>query len=134
MTCRQAERKAMDFRLTSAATATVYNAIGVGKENATSRRELCRVTGLPDRAVRKAIEILRYDRPILTADNGLGYYIPRTDAQGRREAVRWIETQDRRCRSIKTAERGAKRFARNMKPPDKEKYEQLSLFGGCCDG
>lgn len=32
----------MDFRLTSAATATVYNAIGVGKENATSRRELCR--------------------------------------------------------------------------------------------
>lgn len=114
----------MDFRLTSAATATVYNAIGVGKENATSRRE----------SVRKAIEILRYDRPILTADNGLGYYIPRTDAQGRREAVRWIETQDRRCRSIKTAERGAKRFARNMKPPDKEKYEQLSLFGGCCDG
>lgn len=92
----------MDFRLTSAVTATVYNAIGVGKENATSRRELCRVTGLPDRAVR--------------------------------EAIRWIETQDRRCRSIKTAERGAKRFARNMKPPDKEKYEQLSLFGGCCDG
>lgn len=66
----------MDFRLTSAVTATVYNAIGVGKENATSRRELCRVTGLPDRAVRKAIEILRYDRPILTADNGMGYYIP----------------------------------------------------------
>lgn len=91
----------MDFRLTSAATATVYNAIGVGKENATSRRELCRVTGLPDRAVRKAIEILRYDRPILTADNGLGYYIPRTDAQGRREAVRWIETQDKKMQKHK---------------------------------
>ena len=122
----------MDFRLTSAATAAVYNAIGVGRENAISRRELCRATGLPDRAVRKAIEILRYDRPILTADNGLGYYIPRRDAQGRREAAKWIETQDRRCKSIKTAERGAKRFARQgVRPPDKDIFGQLSLFGGC---
>ena len=57
----------MDFKVTSAATAAVYNAIGVGRENATSRGDLVRQTGLPDRAVRRAIEILRYDRPILTS-------------------------------------------------------------------
>ena len=30
----------MDFKVTSAATAAVYNAIGVGRENATSRGDL----------------------------------------------------------------------------------------------
>lgn len=43
-----AERRAMDFKITSAATAAVYNAIGVGRENATSRGDLVRQTGLPD--------------------------------------------------------------------------------------
>lgn len=120
----------MELKVTSVAKATVYNAIGVSRENATTRQELCRITGYPDRTVRKIIEILRYDRPILTADNGHGYYIPRTDAEGRQEATKWIEAQDRRCKSIKTALRGAKRFTRQgIRPPMKDIVGQLSLFG-----
>jgi hypothetical protein len=123
----------MDFKVTSAATAAVYNAIGVGRENATSRGDLVRQTGLPDRAVRRAIEILRYDRPILTADNGKGYYIPLSNDHGRKEAERWVETQNRRCKSIKTAERGAKRFAKQG-IKNGQIAGQLSLFGGIGNG
>ena len=123
----------MDFKVTSAATAAVYNAIGVGRENATRRSDLVRQTGLPDRAVRRAIEILRYDRPILTADNGKGYYIPLSNDQGRRETERWVETQNRRCKSIKTAERGAKRFAKQGTKSG-QIVGQLSLFGGIGNG
>ena len=118
----------MDFGLTFAATAAVYNAIGVGKENAISRQKLMKQTGLSDRAVRRAIEILRIDRPILTVDRG-GYYIPMSNDQGRKEAERWVAMQDRRCRSIKTAERGAKRFAKQGKRTF-QVSGQLSLFGG----
>lgn len=113
----------MDFKVTSAATAAVYNAIGVGRENATSRGDL----------VRRAIEILRYDRPILTADNGKGYYIPLSNDQGRKEAERWVETQNRRCKSIRTAERGAKRFAKQG-IKNGQIAGQLSLFGGIGNG
>ena len=59
----------MDFKVTSAATAAVYNAIGVGRENATSRGDLVRQTGLPDRAVRRAIDpsLLRTTEKVITS-------------------------------------------------------------------
>lgn len=60
----------MDYKIAETAMAAVYNAIGVGRENATSRQELAKKTGMPDRTVRKAIEMLRYERPILSVEGG----------------------------------------------------------------
>ncbi len=119
----------MDYRIADTAMAVVYNAIGVGRENATSRQELAKKTGMPDRAVRKAIEMLRHERPILSVEGGRGYYIPRTNAQGRSEAARWIERQNRRIASIRKAQNGARRFAQTEKK-EKQCRGQISFFGG----
>ena len=56
----------------------VYNALGVGKQNAISRAELSRITGYKDRRIREAIEAMRYSKVIINLDNGDGYYIPRS--------------------------------------------------------
>ena len=47
----------------------VYNALGVGRENAISRAELSRITGYRDRRIREAIEALRYDKVILNLED-----------------------------------------------------------------
>lgn len=48
----------------------VYNALGVGKQNAISRAELSRITGYKDRRIREAIEAMRYSKVIINLDNG----------------------------------------------------------------
>ena len=123
----------MDYRITDTAMAVVYNAIGVGRENATSRQELARKTGMTDRAVRKTIEMLRHERPILSVEGGKGYYIPRTNEQGRSEAARWIERQNRRIASIRKAQNGARRFAQ-IEKKEKQCRGQISFFGGGYSG
>ncbi len=92
--------------------AAVYNALEIGPQNAKSRRALCLEVGCRDRVLRQLIEELRHDYPIITDDDGTGYYIPTADARGRRQTVQWIERQKRRQSSIQTALRGAERFAR----------------------
>lgn len=54
--------------------------IPVGKENAISRRDLCRITGLSDRQVRREIAQLRLqdfddDMVIVSTYRGRGYYL-----------------------------------------------------------
>lgn len=50
--------------------------IGCGKENAVTRRSLCRLTGLSDRAVRETIEQARHEGYIILNDqDGTGYYM-----------------------------------------------------------
>lgn len=107
----------------------VYNTLGVGKENAMSRSQLVEATGFNDRYVRKAIELLRYDYPILTLRNGNGYYIPVNNAQGRQETYKWIQMQNHRAGSIKTALNGAKKFLNIKKYKQKEIPGQISMFG-----
>ena len=48
-----------------------------GRENAISRRELCRITGLDDRVVRQEIKRLVRDKgiPILSSSAARGYWI-----------------------------------------------------------
>lgn len=103
----------------------VFNAIGVGKKNATSRRILVEKTGYSDRLIRKAIEALRHDHVILNMDNGSGYYIPADTQQGQREAAAWVSRQNRRIRSIKAATKAAVDFS---KTNDKELPGQIGMF------
>ncbi len=77
-------------------TAAVYNALGTGHENARTRQELCAA--------------LRWDYPIITRDDGTGYYIPTPDSRGRVEASMWLSRQNKRQKSIKRATRGARLF------------------------
>lgn len=54
----------------------ITNYIPVGKENAVTRAQLCAITGLHDRAVRKLIEIARIEGAIIINEqDGAGYYI-----------------------------------------------------------
>lgn len=108
-------------------TYSVYNALGIGHDNAQTRRELCRKLKCGDRSLRRAIEVLRQDYPILTQDDGRGYYLPDTTPEGRQEAARWSSKQDKRIRSIRAAQRGARRFAEGVK--GKGVPGQLSMFG-----
>lgn len=71
----------------------VYNTLGIGKENAVSRRQIVESTGYPDRLIRECIERLREEEPILSATDGSGYYIATEDAQGVTEAVEWVTGQ-----------------------------------------
>ena len=101
-------RNMKEFDLVQSA---VYNALGVGKKNAVSRKELVEKTGYSDRLIRRTIEILRRDRVIINLDTG--YYIPYSNEQGRRETERWLAKQRSRTRAIKRAARGAERFVRD---------------------
>lgn len=105
----------------------VYNALGVGKQNAISRAELSRITGYKDRRIREAIEAMRYSKVIINLDNGDGYYIPDSTLQGRREAAAWIARQDRRIQSMKAATKGARRFVNGVR--SKGIPGQISMFG-----
>ena len=88
----------------------VYNALGLGSEKARTRKELCAALGCNDRELREAIEALRWDYPIVTNDDGTGYYIPTPDSRGRVEASMWLSRQNKRQKSIIRATRGARLF------------------------
>lgn len=119
-------------RTTEEIEALVFNALGTGKEKALSRADLVAITQSNDRQVRAAIEALRHEKAILTLPGGNGYYLPPNTEEGRIEAVRWIVQQNKRIRSIREAQRGARKFAGNEKPekPDKQIKGQLNMFGG----
>lgn len=56
-------------------TTTLLTYIPRGRENAVTRGELCAVTGLSDRRIRKEIEAARNDGAlILNEQDGSGYY------------------------------------------------------------
>ena len=54
----------------------IVDYIPFGKENAISRQQLERVTGLSDRDVREAISLARRNTVILNLSNGKGYFQP----------------------------------------------------------
>lgn len=54
----------------------IVDLIPIGKANAVTRAQLCALTGLSDRAVRKLIEIARIEGEIIiNAQDGAGYYV-----------------------------------------------------------
>ena len=90
--------------------AAVYNALGTGHKNARTRAELCAALGCNDRELREAIEALRWDYPIITRDDGTGYYKPLPNHRGRYEVMGWLSRQEKRRESIRQATRGARLF------------------------
>lgn len=64
----------------------IVDLIPTGKDNAITRGQLCSLTGLSDRAVRKLIEIARIEGAIIiNAQDGKGYYISDNPVDIRRQ-------------------------------------------------
>ena len=60
--------------------------IGIGKDKAVTRTELCSQLGMTDRTVRKMIEVARAEGAlIINAQDGRGYYISDNEADIRRQ-------------------------------------------------
>lgn len=83
--------------------------IPIGRENAISRKDLCRLTGMSDRMVRHAIAHLRAeddgtDMIIVSTSRGRGYY--RTDDID--EILHFIGEMTKRIRNIVQAIRLAR--------------------------
>ena len=54
----------------------ILDYIPVGRENAITRAELVRLTGLPDRTIREAIERKRFEgEPIMSSSSAKGYWL-----------------------------------------------------------
>ena len=77
----------------------IVDYIPFGKENAISRQQLERVTGLSDRDVREAISLARRNTVILNLSNGKGYFQP---IQGEEDdlVVKYFKQEDRRLKRI----------------------------------
>lgn len=80
--------------------------IPVGKENAISRSQLVKLTGLSDRIVRDMIALERRNTAILNLQNGAGYYIP--SESDRADIERYVRQEEARAKSIFWSLRGAK--------------------------
>lgn len=75
----------------------ILNLIPFGQANAITRQELCRLTGLPDRAIRRQIQALRESGEIIINNqDGKGYY--RTDDP--QEIVRYCLQEYKRANTI----------------------------------
>ena len=77
----------------------IVDYIPFGKENAISRQQLERVTGLSDRDVREAISLARRNTVILNLSNGKGYFQP---IQGEVDdlVVKYFKQEDSRLKRI----------------------------------
>ena len=86
----------------------VVEAIPVGKENAVTREKLSETLMMPDRQVRKCIQIAR-DAGVLIVNTGRGYYI--TDELDEIERQYWQDT--RRALSVLARRREMRRILRD---------------------
>lgn len=77
----------------------IVDYIPFGKENAISRQQLVRTTGLSDRDVREAISLARRNTVILNLSNGKGYFQP---IQGEEDdlVVKYFKQEDSRLKRI----------------------------------
>lgn len=73
--------------------------IPFGKDNAISREQLERATGLCDRDIREAISLARRNTVILNLSNGQGYFQP---IQGEEDdlVVKYFKQEDSRLKRI----------------------------------
>lgn len=80
----------------------IINYIPEGFENAISRKQLCKKTGLGDRVVRKLIEEARRETIIVSNNDGSGYWIyPENPTEHERHLLTvFVRQQERRAKSI----------------------------------
>lgn len=87
--------------------------IPVGSENAISREELRRATGLNDREMRALIETAREKTAIINLQDGNGYFIPSpNDAV---LAKRWLNQMMSRKESIRKSTLGVIKYLYNQR-------------------
>ena len=79
--------------------ATVFNAIGYGKQEGKTRAELVEKTGLTDRIVRAAIHDLRVDGNIIVSIGASGYFFPSNMG----EIAQWIAIEQSRVKHLQEA-------------------------------
>ena len=81
-----------------------------GYENAISRKELCKRTGLNDRVVRSLIEDARRDTIIISNTDGSGYWLfPDNPTDKEKDLLqRFVKQQESRAKSIFYALRPAR--------------------------
>lgn len=87
--------------------------IPFGKDNAISREQFLRVSGMRnDRTMRNAIENARKRVPIVNMQDGNGYFRPKEDEK--KEAEIWLKLQYSRLKRMYDAMEGAKVFVGTM--------------------
>lgn len=74
--------------------------IPIGHENAISRRDLARMTGLGDRQMRHCIKMARRETPILNLQDGAGYFRPDTADETDKVLLRaFLKQEESRAKS-----------------------------------
>lgn len=89
--------------------ATILSAIGNGSENARHKRQLVLLTGMNERALRKAIEHLRR-QGFLIISNKNGYFYPETAD----ELENYVRMVSKRARSTFYTLKSARRMLKFM--------------------
>ena len=85
---------------------SIIDFIPSGQCNAISRKQLCLITGLPDRAMRHEIENARHDYAILNID-GSGYFRP--EASETYLVERWLKQERSREKHVRDSTKGAEK-------------------------
>lgn len=77
----------------------IVDYIPFGRDNAISRQQLAKATGLSDRKLRDAISLARRDTVILNLSNGKGYFQP---IKGKEDdlVVQYFKQEDGRLKRI----------------------------------
>lgn len=86
--------------------AAVSNLIGTGQENAITLTDLIIKTGLTERQIRKAIEIIRCECCIINNQDGRGYYL----ASNKQEAERYLKLETARAKTIFRRLKGTRKY------------------------
>ena len=88
---------------------TILSSIGKGSENARHKKQLVRLTGMNERALRKAVEHLRRQGIVIISDES-GYYYPKTAD----ELEDYVRTVSKRARSTFYTLKSARQMLKAM--------------------
>lgn len=85
----------------------ILSYIPKGRDNAITRQELCRRTGLDDRTVRKLIETARNEgAPILSSSHVSGYW----QSDDLNEIKRYLNELENRCKSVSRSAQSLRKY------------------------
>lgn len=94
----------------------IINYIPEGYENAISRKDLCRITGMKDREMRAAIENARRETIIISSCDGSGYWLFPTDPTPEEKQMlrKYVKQQESRAKSIFYALKPARKMMKGI--------------------
>ena len=101
---------------------SILNYIPVGKDDAVTREQLCALTGMSDRGVRKLIELARIEGAMIVNDqDGRGYYISDNEEDIRRQ----MATNHSRAMSILRQQKLLRRKLEELRGADQITIEEV---------